>query len=179
LSFKHPLVVMILFGAFLFAPLAHAEKKSILVAGWVENIYIKDIDAKLKAKLDTGAKTSSMRADVLKIVKAKKKGGKRRVVFQIEDTNGKISTLERRLVRWVRIKSKKADTYHRRPVVDMEFCIGNRLVHDEVNLSPREDFIYPLLVGRNMIRAARLAVNPSKTFVTKPLCADVSSSAEE
>lgn len=145
------------------------NKADKTVLGWVENVYIADIDAKLKGKLDTGAKTSSVRAEVLQIVRHKK-GEKRRVVFQVEDASGKVSTLERQLVRWVRIKSKKTGVFYRRPVVDMQFCVGGQRIHAEVNLAPRKDFIYPILVGRNMLREANIVVDAENTFTTSAMC---------
>lgn len=138
--------------------------------GWVEYVVVDDIGAKLKAKLDTGATTSSMRAEVVKIVKGKNKGDKRRVIFQVEDSDGKISTLERTLVRWVRIKSRSGSGYHRRPVVDMNFCVAGRRVSAEVNLAPRSDFIYPILVGRNMLREGHIIVDSTTTFTARPFC---------
>lgn len=148
---------------------AQALEGEKTVMGWVEYVRIADIDAKLKGKLDTGATTSSVRAEVLKVVRHKK-GDARRVVFQIQDASGKVSTLERRLVRWVRIKSKKTGVYYRRPVVDMEFCLAGQRVHSEVNLAPRTDFIYPILVGRNMLRDANLLVDADRTFTSHANC---------
>ena len=143
--------------------------------GWVENVYIEAIDAKLKAKLDTGAKTSSIRADVLKLVRPPAQPGKkkprRHVIFQIQDADGKVSTLERRLEYWVRIKDRKGG-FLRRPVVRMEFCMAGHLVNSEVNLSPRIDMIYPLLVGRKMLEDAHVAVDSRKTFTTTARCPD-------
>jgi hypothetical protein len=144
-----------------------------IIMGWVENVFVEDIDAKLKAKLDTGATTSSMRAEVVNVVRPAYKEGekkpKRRVIFQIEDADGKTDTLERQLVRWVRIKDKKGG-YQRRPVVVMEFCVAGRLVQSEVNLAPRKDFVYPVLVGRNMLRDGGIIVDPSKTFTAHARC---------
>jgi hypothetical protein len=141
-----------------------------VIMGWVEYVMLDAIGAKMKAKLDTGATTSSLRAEVVKIVKGKKKGDKRRVIFQVEDSDGKISTLERTLVRWVRIKSRSGAGYHRRPVVNMNFCVAGRRVRAEVNLAPRADFIYPVLVGRNMLREGHIIVDATTTFTARPFC---------
>lgn len=149
---------------------AKAQYSQLAIMGWVEFVYIQDIDTKLKAKLDTGATTSSMRADVLKVLKAKEKGDKPNVVFQVEDSDGKVTTLQRKLVRWVRIKSRAGGEFHRRPVVEMEFCVAGRRIHSEVNLAPRADFIYPILVGRNMLRDAGIIVDPTKTYTYKSRC---------
>lgn len=168
--FKPHLILLAVAVFFLAAvPGASAQDENKTVMGWVEFVHIADIDAKLKGKLDTGATTSSMRAEVLKIVRHKKNDA-RRVIFQVEDNAGKVSTLERRLVRWVRIKSKKTGVFYRRPVVDMEFCIAGKRVHSEVNLAPRKDFIYPILVGRNMLSDADIVVDAERTFTARAHC---------
>jgi hypothetical protein len=152
---------------------AQPKNEQQIIMGWVENVFVEAIDAKLKAKLDTGATTSSMRADVVKVRRPPYKEGSkkpaRRVVFQLEDSDGDISTLERRLIRWVRIKDKKGGI-QRRPVVKMEFCVAGRLVHSEVNLAPRRDFLYPVLIGRNMLRDGNIIIDSSKTFTAHARC---------
>lgn len=175
-----------LFAATLFctlcAPLmAHAIDKAAneenfseqpIITGWVEHIYLQDLNGRLKAKLDTGATTSSMRAEVLKVLEPVQKGEQTSILFQIEDADGKITTMQRNLVRWVRIKGKSGNA-QRRPVIEMQFCIAGRAVTAEVNLAPRKDFIYPILVGRNMLRIAGIIVDSSRNFTTHTRCPDM------
>lgn len=151
---------------------AHAAQKPQLV-GWVERVLIADIDLAVKAKLDTGAKTSSIDSEIIDIVKIGPKKGARpgeKVVFSMtgSDANEK-KTFEREVVRYVRIK-KKGGGYIRRPVIEMTFCIGNKRVNEEVNLANRESFIYPVLIGRNMLAHANLAVDASETFMLRASC---------
>lgn len=141
----------------------------LVIMGWVEYVYLSDLDGRLKAKLDTGATTSSMRAEVLKVVEKKSKKEKSSVIFQIVNNEGQTKTMQRNLVRWVRIKGKSGQ-FQRRPVVEMEFCIAGHSVHSEVNLAPRADFVYPILVGRNMLRAANIVVDPARTFTAHAQC---------
>lgn len=149
------------------APVEAAAQQTIM--GWVERVYIESIDSNFKAKLDTGATTSSMRAEVLKVLGDEKSKEPRRVVFQVEDEKGEINTLERKLVRFVRIKMRNG-TFQRRPVVEMDFCIAGRHVISEVNLAPRTDFIYPVLIGRNMLVDGSIIVDPSRTFTAPARC---------
>lgn len=139
--------------------------------GWIENVYVEDITAKLKAKLDTGATTSSMRAEVLKILKPKPPAKRHTVVFQVQNNDGRISTFERKLVRWVRIKDKNG-TLQRRPTVKMEFCVGGRRIESDVNLSARTDMLYPVLVGRNMLSHGGIIVDANRTFTASARCAE-------
>lgn len=163
LSFAAPVAVP--------SALAASQSKQQVIMGWVEYVYLQDLSGRLKAKLDTGATTSSMRAEVVKVLD-EKHPEKTSILFKIEDADGKVNSLQRQLVRWVKIKGKDG-TSHRRPVVEMDFCISGHLVKSEVNLAPRTDFIYPILVGRNMMRDANIIVDPSRTFTSRARCPDL------
>lgn len=160
------------------ASTASAQPKAdpkLKIVGWVESATIADVDITFKAKLDTGAKTSSIDAEVIdirKVGKPKKDYTGEQVVFSIKnDNNNKSVTFERDIVRYVRIK-KKNGGFLRRPVIKMELCIAGRQVHEEVNLANRGNFIYPLLIGRNMMQHAKLSVDPSRTFVSRARCTE-------
>lgn len=159
--------------ACLVASVAQAKKPELKVVGWVEEIRVEDVGVTLRAKMDTGAKTSSIDAEIIDI----RKDGKPTktdtgevVVFSVKDRSDKSSTFERKIVRYVRIKKKNAGGYIRRPVIEMEFCIAGRVTKEEVNLANRENFIYPVLVGRNMIEHAGLAIDASRILVSSPHC---------
>ena len=148
-------------------PFAHAfakQPEKRVIIGYVENVRVKDVDAVIKAKLDTGAATSSIHVDIIE-------EDDDFVVFEIvaekaEDTK----KLKKEIVRHVRIKKKGGDDHIRRPVVEMTFCIAGQLVKEEVNLADRDGFIYDLLIGRNMLEKALLIVDVSKTFTGRPNC---------
>lgn len=127
----------------------------------------------LRAKLDTGAKTSSLDARVLDTKENTNPPAgytEDTVIFSvIDEETKKARVFERDVVRYVRIKLK-GDGYIRRPVVKMTFCIGGRLTEEEVNLAERDNFIYPVLIGRNMMQHANLVINASRTFMTRPVC---------
>ena len=91
------------------------------------------------------------------------------VVFSVLAEDGTPKTFEREIVRYVKIKLKGGG-FVRRPVIRMHFCIAGRAIEEEVNLANRENFVYPVLVGRNMMAHADLVVNPNATFLTKPQC---------
>ena len=142
-------------------------KMAVQNIGWVENVCIGDLELKLKAKLDTGASTSSVNADIIKIVK---RGDKRFVFYRIVDGDLKSDVIEAQLTRYTLIKPKMEDNDKiRRPVVMTEFRIGNRVIREEVNLANREHFAYPLLIGRNVLRN-HFAVDSSKTFSIRTHC---------
>ena len=180
-TFRISVMAAALAGVLACAPaLAEAPAKPKTV-GWVENVRIQDVDLILRAKLDTGAKTSSLDARVLDTKEnADPEIGftEDTVVFSVMDeATKKARVFERDVLRYVRIKLK-GDGYIRRPVVKMTFCIGGRLTEEEVNLAERDNFIYPVLIGRNMMQHANLTINPSRTYMTRPTCKKASESSD-
>jgi hypothetical protein len=158
-----------------FVSPANAQLKTVR-AGWVENVQLKDTGTMLKAKLDTGAQTSSIDAEIIDIVENDKHAPRGttgdKVVFSIMDaTQNKKIVFERYVLRYVKIKRKISGSI-RRPVVAMTFCIAGRTTKEEVNLADRENFVYPVLVGRNMLSHAKLLVDASKTFTRRASCGD-------
>lgn len=152
------------------APFYYAYAKEKNVLGWVEYVVVEPGGIKLKAKLDTGAKTSSIRA---KILKEYEKDGESWLTYEI--SSGKSSkaasaVIDSKVERWVRIKKKsEKGGFIRRPVVKLGFCLGEKFIVGEVNLSPRSGFLYPALVGRNMLRKHTL-IDTHNTLTTKPTC---------
>lgn len=148
---------------------ASAAATETKVVGWVEKIGLHETGIVLKAKMDTGATTSSIDAEVVHINKAD--DGSEKIVFAVTDEDGAKKTYERKIERWVRIKRHGGNDVIRRPVITMKFCIAGQVVDEEVNLANRENFIYPVLIGRNMMKHANLAIDPSRTFTARPVCA--------
>lgn len=135
--------------------------------GWVENVCIGDLSLKLKAKIDTGASTSSVNADIIKIVK---RGDKRFVFYRIIDGDLKSDVIEAQLTRYTLIKPKlETSKKIRRPVVMTEFKIGRQKIREEVNLAQRDHFVYPLLIGRNVLRH-NFMVDPAKKMTARTRC---------
>lgn len=146
---------------------AQTEARSEQILGWIENALITSERIELKAKLDTGAKTTSLHA--LNIERFKR-DGRRMVRFDIEDPEGgRMLTLERPLVRSVRIKESVSDEPSRRPVVELWLCVGEIGRKLEVNLVDRSRFNYPLLIGRNAL-AESILVDSHNTFTQTPTC---------
>ncbi|MCD8482709.1 MAG: ATP-dependent zinc protease [Verrucomicrobia bacterium] len=91
------------------------------VFGWVEWVCIQPEGINIKAKVDSGARTSSMNAQNLVEFE---RDGQRWVRFSIlhPDTKEPV-TLEKRVVRFVRIVQHLREP-QRRPVIEMEVKLG-------------------------------------------------------
>ncbi|MFP4080441.1 MAG: ATP-dependent zinc protease [Ectothiorhodospira sp.] len=153
----------------LMPPQAMADEppKEEHILGWVEWARLMPDDVRIKAKLDTGATTSSLNALDQETFE---RDGEEWIAFDIldpEDEDRRIR-LEREITRHVRIVRHSGD-HQRRPVVEMELCLGGRRLREEVNLVDRTELTYQLLVGRNHMEDAIL-VDPGETFVGDTPC---------
>jgi len=151
--------------------LAHPDRtaagaRDLEILGWVENARLMDPAIALKAKLDTGAETSSLDAEVIKKFR---KDGKRWVRFRLTDRDtGEDFIIVRERMRTIGVIQHDGST-QRRPVVEMEVCIARRVISTEVSLIDRSEFNYPLLLGRNALQTFAL-VDPGDTFLSEPAC---------
>ncbi len=135
--------------------------RQLPVYGYVENVLLGPDNLKLKAKLDSGAKTSSLNA--LDIVEFER-DGKQWVRFNMIDPSvgGKVE-FEREIERHVKIKQHGAEG-QRRPVIMMEVQLGTIHIEREFTLAGRNKFIYQVLLGRNFLNGVAL-IDVSQTFV--------------
>lgn len=137
--------------------------------GWVETLKLMPEEAAIKAKLDTGAQTSSM--DARNITRIKK-NGERWVQYDVMITDpatGKDVRLpfERRVERV--LKFKTATGVERSPVVLMDVCLGNKVYREQFSLRDRQTLDYPVLLGRRTLEHLG-AVDASKTQTLAPTC---------
>lgn len=161
---------------FLNLSFAQAETSSVIqssrtlavpVYGWVEAVRIYPNNMRLKAKLDTGAKTSSLHALNIKEIT---RGNDTWVSFSVptQDENKKIR-FELKVQRFVRIKRHNGK-FQRRPVVNLDICLGKALTPSvEFSLIDRSEFNYPVLLGRNFLEGNSV-VDAARSFTREPDC---------
>lgn len=135
------------------------------VVGWVEKASVHPGGLVLKAKLDTGAKTSSIHCDCQRIIE---KGGEKWINFTVTNEQGKTITLERKVVRFVKIKRHFGEKQER-AVVNMGICLKNVYKEVEVNVIDRSGLNYSLLIGRNYL-AGDFLIDSEAKFTGKPNC---------
>ena len=146
-----------------------AKQPARVIAGWVEKVRIENQPYDIKAKLDTGAKTSSIFATD---VEAFKKDGKRwaRFNLQLTDSRGKQHTLklEKPRARKASIKNHDGD-HDKRYVVELDICFNGRKYQTEFTLADRNEYIYGVLLGREFLKQTAV-VDANKTFLTISAC---------
>lgn len=121
-----------------------------LVIGAVERVYLAPPGNYFKARIDTGATTSSL--DATNIQRFERDGDDWVRFDLILADSDKPVTLERRLERTVTIIQSNEDNGERRPVIALELVIGSVVQKAEFTLSDRSHMDYSLLIGRNVLK---------------------------
>jgi len=144
--------------------------------GFVEWIVIKDSGVRLKARLDTGAKTSSLHATDIEEFE---KDGEEWVRFHLPlddhkdmdapENEGVVLQFERPVERTVLIKRKGAPS-QRRYVVNLEFCIAGGVHETQFSLTDRGAFTYGALLGRRFMGDDNVVVDSSDSFLADKEC---------
>lgn len=159
----HPAIPAFIMLFLMAATPAASQKKRVV--GLIEQVMIFPGNFMMTAKLDTGAKTSSLGAARIQEFERK---GEPWVRFQVEIRKGITKTLERKMLRVVRIR-RHNHRIQRRPAIMLGICLGDYYGEVEVNLVDRRGFNYALLIGRTFIRG-NFIVDPSLKFTTPPRC---------
>ncbi|WP_395610247.1 ATP-dependent zinc protease [Pseudomonas sp. B22129] len=157
----------------LFALPAMAAEPTLY--GRYEYIQLPEIGQTFKAKMDTGALTASLSA---RDIETFKRDGDDWVRFRIGGKDASDKVFEHKVSRISKIKSRADEdddkdeaTVAKRPVIDLEMCLGDVKRTVEVNLTDRSSFNYPLLIGAKALREFGAAVNPARRYTAdKPDC---------
>lgn len=119
----------------------------------------------LKAKIDSGARNTSLHATNVKLFKQNEKDW---VSFTTVDGKGGTIVLSAPVHRVARVKRHNGPSQNR-PVIITSVCIGNVLRNVEVNLVDRTKLNYPLLIGRSYMEG-RFLIDVSLKYTVKPNC---------
>jgi len=123
------------------------KTSSLTPLGWREWVFLPLYnDFKLKAKIDTGARTSSIHATNIQVYQ---KGDSQMVKFQIYQSESFLD-IDTKLVSYKKIKSSFGQT-EIRPTVHMKIQIGKETWLTEITLAQRSKLTYPMLIGRNTL----------------------------
>ena len=138
------------------------NEHTTIIAGWLETVILEPWQIKLRAKLDTGARTSSLHAiDIERF----EQDGLPWVRFQThaKTDNSVIKRFELPVKRDVKIKSHHNGAMIR-PVVELQFCLNGQHYKGQFSLTDRGDFNYPVLLGRRILKQG-IMVDASATFL--------------
>ncbi|TLF51577.1 ATP-dependent zinc protease [Halomonas urmiana] len=139
------------------------------VFGWVEKATLEPWGVEVKAKLDSGALTSSLDA---RDIETFEKEGDAWVRFRLkleDEASGETFTERMELPLYRDLRVRGAGGVDERPVVLMNVCLGDTVYEEQFSLRDREEMNYPLLLGRRSIGHLGL-LDVRETFLTEPDC---------
>ena len=135
-------------------------KTSLTPLGWREWVFLPSYnDFKLKAKIDTGARTSAIHATNIQIYQ---KDSSEMVKFQIYQSQSFLD-IDTELISYKKIKSSFGQT-EIRPTVHMKIQIGKEIWLTEITLAHRANLTYPMLIGRNSLNKKHI-IHSHKSYL--------------
>lgn len=141
-----------------------AENRQLLTLGWREWVSLPDLGLKhIKAKVDTGARTSAIHAFALRTYE---ENGMERVEFRMhpnqKDTETVVvcdaNVVDRRIV------TDSGGHKEERLVIETTLRIGEHAWPIEATLTARDNMLFRMLVGRTAMKN-RAIVNPGRSYV--------------
>ena len=133
------------------------------LVGWRELVDLPELGLTgVPAKIDTGARTSSLHAQVLEHFE---RDGQKFVRFAV-DWGGVRHTCEAVHVDIRGITSSNGET-QRRYVIKTPLTIGNKTHRVEISLANRSDMKFPMLIGRSSLRR-RFVVDSGHSWLQTP-----------
>jgi len=148
----------------LLLPLGKSSAEDKMVIGEVEEVVLKPWGVRLPARIDTGAATSSLDARDLTVKN-------NTAAFRLSKKYGNLQ-LRLPVIGWQKVRS--ADFRERRPVVEITFCMGPKLIRAQVTLNDRSTVSYPLIIGRNVLKD-NFVVDCVNSNCLPPSCSEVPS----
>jgi hypothetical protein len=135
-----------------------------VVIGWREWAVLPDLGiSRIKVKIDTGAKTSSLHAYDVSIFKWHGKEWVKFKVHPLQRNDKKVVACESPLLEWRQV-TDSGGKRTLRPVIETRLMLGAREVLAEVTLIARDEMGFRMLVGRQAIKN-KWIVDPGKGFL--------------
>lgn len=139
-------------------------RPSPLTIGWREWVSLPDWGVPwLKAKIDTGARTSALHAFHVETIDRAGERWARFAIHPWQDTAADPVVVEAPLLDHRAVRSSSG-SLHERPVVRTTMRLADRIVPIEVTLSRRDEMGFRMLIGRQALRRAYL-VDPARSYL--------------
>jgi hypothetical protein len=134
------------------------------IIGWRENIALPQLNVNsIKAKIDTGARSSALHAFKIEEFRQKNQLMIRFQIHPFQRDDKKIITAEAELLEYRHIKSSNGQIQHR-PVILTTVQLGEQQWQIELTLTNRDVMGFRMLLGRQALRH-RFLIDPGKSFL--------------
>lgn len=134
------------------------------VIGWREWVVLPDLGApRLKAKVDTGARTSALHAFRLDVIEEHDRPIARFEIHPEQRRAAGAVVVRSPVVGWRKVRSSIGEVQDR-PVIRTHLALGEIRWSVEVTLTNRDEMGFRMLLGRTAIRR-RFLVDPGRSFL--------------
>ncbi len=138
---------------------SRARTPRTLEVGWCERVQLPELGIRLKAKIDTGARTSALHVTSMRPLD----GDGERLEIEIPTGRGKTARARVEVMEWTLVRDSGGHA-ERRPVVETLLKLGALERRVRVSLTDRGDMVFPMLVGRTAL-TADVHVHPSRRWL--------------
>jgi len=138
----------------------------VLTVGWREWLALPELGVeKIKAKVDTGARTSALHTFYIEPFM---KGAEHWVKFGVHPIQGDLKTVVhcRALIKDQRTVRDSGGHAEDRYVIDTLITLGEHTISAELTLTNRENMRFRMLLGRTALRG-RALVSPGESYLCK------------
>jgi hypothetical protein len=145
-------------------PLVTKKRKKLRRIGWREWVSLPDLGlTHIKAKVDTGARTSALHAFSLVPFK---EGDQEKIRFDIHPVQNNVTEVVTCVADVIDKRFITDSGGHReeRYVIRTMIVLGDRSWPIEITLTERDNMLFRMLLGRSAIRK-RYTVNPARSFI--------------
>ncbi len=141
------------------------QAQQAVTVGWREWLSLPQLGIdRIKAKVDTGARTSAIHAFE---VGPYQKDGKTWVRFGLHPNQGETDTVvwcDAEVIDERNVTDSGGHT-EKRYVILTEISLGDKTWPIEVTLTNRDNMLFRMLLGRTAMTAGNIVVNPSRSFL--------------
>ena len=140
------------------------KAKELLLIGWREILSLPDLNVdRIKAKIDTGARTSALHAFHCEEFKQNHKTMIRFGIHPIQRDNQHTIIAEAELLEYRKVTSSVGHA-QMRPVIMTTIELGEHQWQAELTLTNRDVMGFRMLLGRQAVRD-RFSVDPGKSYL--------------
>ena len=141
------------------------KRKELPIVGWRELIHLPELGLhSVPAKIDTGARTSSLHGTVLEVFE---RDGEKTVGFAVDFSRQHVRQVCEAVHVDIRgITSSNGETQSRY-VIKTPLKIGDVEFRAEISLADRSDMRFPMLIGRSSLRR-RFVVDSGYSWLQTP-----------
>jgi len=140
-------------------------ERPLLIVGWMEYVDLPDLGLlKVKAKIDTGARTSALHA---RDIETFKKGAEDWVRFTTHAPHGDTDIQIESPIHSMRSIKNTSGVPEERIVIRTKFRLAQRSWTIDLSLTDRGNMTFGLIVGRTALKNNSIAVHTRRALLTQ------------